>query len=529
MLNNFAESPSFGVDPFVVANIQSSAKKYGIILVVLRNAVPRSIAKKSMIVLTFVSNSLIINDMDSLFSNPESLKSLFEAMSDGLMVIDKDSNILFFDRAAEDMTGYQREEIVWKKCSTLDNKSCSYKKQAGNYKKCMLFENVTMSGTRCHLHGKDGREVHLLKNAVLLKNTPGDFIGAVEVMTDVTSLDMKNLEIKRLKNEFMHEYGFMGLLGTSPSMQRFYELIRNAAESEAPVLISGESGTGKELVTAAIHKLSRRNKGSFIKINCAALNEFLLESALFGHVRGAFTGAIRDRQGRLEIANEGSIFLDESGYMPPSIQVKLLRVVQEKVLDRVGDNRTVSVDVRLIAATNKDLSSLMESGNFREDLFYHVNVIPVNTPKLRERLEDLPILVSHFLERISSANGKGIKRRSPAAMEALKNYPWPGSVRQLINALKSAVSTCKGDTIALSELPDYLLKRGRGLERSVTTKNHRERSHVISVLKKFDDNLTLSARHLGISRFTLGKIIKALHIDRVLQFDSILTLGRRAA
>ncbi|MGO9954345.1 MAG: sigma-54 interaction domain-containing protein [Dissulfurispiraceae bacterium] len=461
--------------------------------------------------LTFVNYSLLINDMDALFSNPDFLKSVIETMSDGLMVIDRDSNILFFNRAAEEITGYRREDVVGKQCSMIDNNECSYNKQIGNYKKCTLFESGTMSGTRCHLRRKDGREVHLLKNAVLLKNDRGDVIGAVEVMTNVTALDMKDLEIERLKSELKQEYGFMGLLGTSSLMQHLYEQIQNGASSEAPVLISGESGTGKELVAEAIHKLSHRNKGPLVKVNCAALNEFLIESELFGHVRGAFTGAIRDRQGRFEIAHRGSLFLDEIGDMPASMQVKLLRVIEEKELEKVGDNRPVLVDVRLITATNRDLSSLMESRNFREDLFYRINVIPIKIPPLRERIEDLPILVSHFLERINLVYRKSIRRLNPAAMAAFEVYQWPGNVRQLINTLEYAAIACKDDIITLSDLPDYLFKRN--CERALPAKKHRERDHIVAALGKFCGNRTLAARHLGISRVTLWKMIKELNIE----------------
>ena len=465
--------------------------------------------------LNFVNFSVIINDMDSLLSNPEFLKSVIETMSDGLMVIDKNSTILLFNRAAEEITGYRREDIIGKQCSMIDDNSCSYKKQVGENKKCTLFESGTMSGTRCHLRGRDGREVHLLKNAVLLRSSLGEVIGAVEVMTNVTSLDMKDLEIEKLKNALKQEYGFMGLLGTSPPMQLLYEQIQNAASSEAPVLISGESGTGKELVAQAIHKLSRRSKGPFIKVNCAALNEFLLESELFGHVRGAFTGAIKDRKGRFEVAQSGSIFLDEIGDMPPSMQVKLLRVIQEKELEKVGDHRTVTVNVRLITATNHDLAQLMDSGSFREDLFYRINVIPIRTPALRERTEDLPVLVSNLLERIGMVNRKRIERLSPAAMEAIESYEWPGNVRQLINALEYAAITCKGDTINPSDLPEYLFKRVPSPRNAMQTKHHRDRDYVIAALGKFSGNRTLAARHLGVSRVTLWKIIKELNIENV--------------
>ena len=227
--------------------------------------------------------------------------------------------------------------------------------------------------------GKEWKTVYLLKNAVVLKDDSGEAICAIEVITDISSLYFKELEIEALRNELQNEHGFMGLIGTSRVMQKLHEQIQNTSMSEAPVVICGESGTGKELVAHAIHKLSRRQKGPFIKVNCAALNESLLESELFGHVKGAFTGAIRDREGRFEAAKNGSIFLDEIGDMSPSMQAKLLRVLQEGEIDRVGDHRPVHVNVRLISATNKDLCNLVDSGQLREDFFYRINVIPIYT------------------------------------------------------------------------------------------------------------------------------------------------------
>ncbi len=466
--------------------------------------------------LIFVNLVSLVNNMETLLTNPDFLKSVLETMSDGLMVIDKDSTIRFFNRAAEEITGYRRKDVIGQKCAMIDGNVCSYLRESGNKRRCTLFEKGSMTGARCHLRARDGREIHLLKNAVLLKNSAGEVIGAVEVMTNVTSLDMKDLEIEKLKSELKNEYGFMGLLGTSPPMQKLFEQIQNAAASEAPVLISGESGTGKELIAEAIHKLSRRSKGPCVKVNCAALNEFLLESELFGHVRGAFTGAIKDRRGRFEVANSGSIFLDEIGDMPASMQVKLLRVIQEKELEKVGDHRTVSVNVRLITATNHDLSGLMESGAFREDLFYRINVIPIQTPPLRERSEDLPVLVSHLLERINLVNRKRIENVSPSAMKAFEAYHWPGNVRQLINALEYAAITCKGDTIGLQDLPEYLLSKGRTDNAGpIPLKQHRDKDRIIAVLAKHNGNRSLAARHLGVSRVTLWKMIKELKIDGI--------------
>ncbi|MEK7741544.1 MAG: sigma-54 dependent transcriptional regulator, partial [Nitrospirota bacterium] len=339
---------------------------------------------------------------------------------------------------------------------------------------------------------KNGKTVYLLKNAVVLKDDSGEAICAIEVITDISSLLLKELEIEELRSELQNEYGFMGLIGTSQVMQKLHEQIQNTSVSEAPVVICGESGTGKELVAHAIHKLSRRRKGPFIKVNCAALNESLLESELFGHVKGAFTGAIKDREGRFEAAKNGSIFLDEIGDMSPSMQAKLLRVLQEGEIDRVGDHRPVHVNVRLISATNKDLCNLVDSGQLREDFFYRVNVIPIYTPPLREREEDLPILISHFLKQINLINQRNIQGITPEALGAMKAYRWPGNVRQLISALEYAAITCQNGIIGISNLPESILQTE---EKSDSQgKNYKNRDYIISALSKHNWNKTITAK-----------------------------------
>lgn len=299
----------------------------------------------------------------------------------------------------------------------------------------------------------------------------------------------------------------MGLLGKSPAMQRLYAQIRSAASSEAPVLICGESGSGKNLVANAIHKLSRRKDGPFIAMNCASLNDHLLESELFGHMKGAFTGAVSDRKGRFEAAHDGSIFLDEIGDMPLLMQAKLLRAIEEKVVERVGDHRPIPVNIRLISATNKDLQSLVP-GKFREDLFYRINSIFINVPPLRERIEDIPVIAFHYLKKISIVNNKDIKRISPHAIEEIKNYSWPGNVRQLINALEHSAITCKGDTVEVSDLPDYVFASRKEEGNSSQVRDDREK--IKSALSLHKGNRTLTAKHLGISRVTLWKKLKDL-------------------
>jgi transcriptional regulator with PAS, ATPase and Fis domain len=374
-----------------------------------------------------------------------------------------------------------------------------------------VFEVGHVSKRKCQIRAKDGRIVHLLKNAVVLKDSNGEAIGAVEAMTDVTSLYMKELEVEELRSELQQEYGFMGLLGTSPAMQRLYEQIQNTAMSEAPVMIYGESGTGKELVARAIHKLSKRHNGPFVAVNCSALNEFLLESELFGHVKGAFTGAVRDRQGRFEAARNGSIFLDEIGDMPLSMQAKLLRVLQEWEIERVGDHRSIPVKVRLIAATNKDLRALVEQGRIREDFFYRVNVIPIYVPPLRERKGDIPILTNHFLKRISLVNQTNTLNINSKAMDAMEAYHWPGNVRQLINALEFAAMTCRNETIDVADLPEYIFHRYNRMDNEKES-HYKNRENIASALSRCGWNRTLAAKELGISSVTLWKIMKEFDI-----------------
>lgn len=447
--------------------------------------------------------------MDKFLKDPKFLMGIFETMRDGLMVVDTEGVVLFFNKAAEEITGYRKEEVLGNQCTMLDTDTCVILSESGRQKSCDLFKTGAVCNKRCRIRAMDGRAVYLLKNATVLRDNNNEIIGAVETMTDITSLYMKELELEDLKQELRKEYWFMGLLGKSALMQNLYEQVRNAAGSEAPVLVCGESGTGKNLVASAIHKLSRRKDGPFIAMNCASLSEHLLESELFGHKKGSFTGAISDRTGRFEAAHDGTIFLDEIGDMPLIMQAKLLRVLEEKVVERVGDHNPIPVNVRLISATNKNLYTLIQENIFREDLFYRVNSIFIQIPPLRERVEDIPILAFHYLKKISIVNNKEIKRISPHALEVIQNYSWPGNVRQLINALEHSTITCKSDTIETSDLPDYVFIS----KKTEKTENHIDSVKMRSVLSMYKGNRTLTAKHLGISRVTLWKKLKELGID----------------
>ncbi len=448
--------------------------------------------------------------IEKFCKDPNFLMNVFETMRDGLMIVDKDGNILFFNRAAEEITGYRKEEVSGKQCTILDSDTCVVLTEEGKRKSCSIFKTGVIQNKKCRIRSGDGRAVYLLKNATVLNDENGEMIGAVETMTDITSLYMKEVELEELKLELRKEYWFMGLLGKSAPMQKLFEQIRNAAVSEAPVLICGESGTGKNLVAQAIHALSRRKEGPFVAMNCGALNDYLLESELFGHKKGSFTGAVNDRMGRFEAAHDGSIFLDEIGDMPKMMQVKLLRVLEEKVVERVGDHRPVAVNIRLISATNKDLNALVNSDIFREDLLYRINSILIKVPPLRNRAEDIPVITFHYLKKISHINNKDIRRISPEAMEIIANYGWPGNVRQLINAIEHSAITCKGDTIEVADLPDYIF-----YEKKTTEENGQDvdRQKLQSALALCKGNRTLTAKHLGISRVTLWKRLKEYGIE----------------
>ena len=440
--------------------------------------------------------------------NPKFITNVFENMRDGLMIMDPEGNIIYFNEAAEKITEYSKEEVYGKPCSVLDTDTCVILTESGRQKCCSLFSGGVVHDKRCRIRTKSGKTVYLLKNAVLLKNDNGEVIGAVENITDITSLYMKELELEELKQEMRQYYWFMGLLGNSVPMHKLFDKIRNAATSDASVLICGESGTGKELIANAVHQLSNRKEGPFVKMNCASLNEYLLESELFGHKKGSFTGAISDRKGRFEAADKGSIFLDEIGDMPHAMQVKLLRVLEEKVIERVGEHKPIKIDIRLISATHQDLHELISAGRFRQDLMYRVNSIIIHTPPLRERTEDIPLLVAHFLKKVSITNDKVIKRVSSPALEVLGNYKWPGNVRQLINAIEHAAITCKTDAIDVSDLPDYVFEE----EKIEKNEQSGEKDKIHSALTMFKGNRTLAAKHLGISRVTLWKRIKDYNI-----------------
>ena len=429
-----------------------------------------------------------------------------EIIHDGVMIVDVQGTIVSANQALTQITGYSQAELVGQPCSMLNCSSCEKILDPTGQHWCMLFRSGSVTMRQCTLSRKDGSLVHVMKNASVLHDDNMQTIGAVETLADITELLEKESQIEAFRRELQAENTFQGMVGVSPCMRRTFNLIANIAGSDAPALILGESGTGKELVARAIHRNSARKDRPYVQVNCSALNESILESELFGHVKGAFTGAYQNREGRFEAADGGDIFLDEIGDLPQSTQIKLLRVLEEKVIERVGDNRSIPVDVRVITATNRNLRQLVEEGSFRGDFYYRINVLPIELPPLRERIEDIPLIAEMFFKHLQLKSNKSILGISPEAMQALVSYSWPGNVRELKSAFEYAFVTCMDKRIEPQHLPpDIIMARDRSRSLSATeiSPDERKKQELVQALQQAKGNQSLAGRILGISRVTV--------------------------
>ena len=444
-------------------------------------------------------------------------KTVIDTLRDGLLVVNPKGNIMAANPSAERLTGYASHELVGRSCKVLNCTGCKILEQGEGVKWCELFSLGKIRDKQCQITHKDGHTLDIMKSASVLRDQSGKIIGAVETLTDISELVRQQQEILSLRKSCHLEEGFHGILGRSRLMQRLFELIENVSQTDAPVMIIGPSGTGKELVARAIHDAGTRAGKPFIKVNCAALNENLLESELFGHVKGAYTGADRNRIGRFEAAQNGTIFLDEIGDIQPSTQVKLLRVLEEKQIERVGDHRPVSVNVRIVTATNRNLEELVSLGKFREDLFFRINVFPLYCPSLSDRKEDIPMIVQSFIRRNNEESGKNIFGLAPEALEKLIAYNWPGNVRELRNAVEYAFVLCPGGHIQVEHLPPKIISFDSehtdpvALYESVNA--DRARDQLFRALRRSGGNQSKAASILGVSRVTIWKRLKKYGID----------------
>jgi len=420
--------------------------------------------------------------------------------------VDREMNLLSFNRSLERITGYSAEDVVGKRCSeVLRSDFC----EAGCPLKRSIRTGETLRGVELNLRARDGSVVPIASSTAVLRDEDGRPIGGICSFRDLR-------ELHAVPSTQGNAREFQGMLSKNPKMHEIFDLVETVAESDANVLIEGESGTGKELVARAIHRLSARAGKPFLGVNCASLNENLMESELFGHVRGAFTGAVKDRMGRFEMAEGGTLFLDEVSEIGLHLQAKLLRVLQEREYQRVGETGARKANVRILSATNKRLKELIAGGTFRDDLYYRLNVVSVTPPPLRERKEDIPILVEHFLSR-PRETPEGCKRSfSPLAMQALLEYPWPGNVRELENAVERAKICSRGEVIEESALPAEIRHRGASVPRGNGTFGERagnlEADRIREALVRSGGNRTEAAARLGVSRVTLWRRMKQLGI-----------------
>ncbi len=447
-------------------------------------------------------------------------REIINAINEGIIVVGEDGTILMANSAMASLSGYPMEELVGSPCTVINCDACELILSQDKKHWCRLFEIGSIKGRRCLMMKKDGSYISVIENAAILKDKDGRLIGAVETFYSSEETDYKDQKIEELSNLINEDAGFHGIIGQSSPMLHLFQVIEKAAQSDAPVLITGESGTGKELVANAIHTAGIRNNGPFIKFNCAALNESLLESELFGHVRGAFTGAYRHRKGRFEAAHGGDIFLDEIGDMSLSTQSKLLRVLETKRFERLGDSRTISVDVRIICATNRNLLNQVTKKLFREDLFYRINVIPIHLPPLRDRKEDIILLVKTFIERLRIKSGKDISGITPELMNLFMQYNWPGNVRELKSSLEYAFVIAESGLIGNKHLPVHLFKNTQDLENNyvehvpfLKEENSAEKNALIDALHLTKGNKTKAAKLLGVHRMTIWNRMRKYSIQ----------------
>ena len=448
--------------------------------------------------------------------DPNFARLLLESMADGVFTLDSNGKITSWNPSMARITGYAAAEAIGKSCMFLGFSQCFSMTCPTGIGECGIFKHTAIDAKECFLRHKDGHDVSVVKNARTVREN-GSIKGVVETVTDLTELQKARREAEEASLRLGERHKFQNIIGKSHPMQKVFSALDAVASSEATVLIQGESGTGKELAAGAVHYNSLRRNGPFVGINCSALAESLLESELFGHVKGAFTGAVRDRAGRFEEAHGGTLFLDEIGEISPFIQLKLLRVLQEREIEKVGESRKRKIDIRIIAATNKDLYNLVKNGSFREDLYYRLKVFPIHLPPLRKRREDIPLLISDFIHLQNQKTGKQIAGVSQSAMRILMDYTWPGNVRELENAIEHAFVLCdahgKVDVFDLPvevrqfEYQPAALKAVPATSRAFSGKKL-TRETLLEILGESAWNKAEAARRVGVSRTAIWKYMK---------------------
>ncbi|MGD2098976.1 MAG: sigma 54-interacting transcriptional regulator [Desulfobacterales bacterium] len=430
--------------------------------------------------------------------------TILDSIADGVFTVDLDFQITSFNRAAEEITGFSRNTAIGQACSDVFKADvCSdacILKQALKEQKAIVHRPVYIIRT-------DKKRIPISVNATLLRNKAGHVIGGVETFRDLTS-------VQKLRKALRKQHSFNDIVSKNEKMNKIFSILPRIAESNSTVLIGGQSGTGKELIARAIHNHSPQKDGPFVTVNCGALPDTLCESELFGYKAGAFTDAKRDKLGRFALAQNGSIFLDEIGDISPAVQIRLLRVLENRVYEPLGSTKTIETNARVIAATHRNLGELVKQGTFREDLYFRINVIRLSLPTLAERKSDIPLLIDHFIERFNHIHGRNILGSTQEAIAAMLMYPWPGNVRELENAIEHAFALCQEDLIQMAHLPeDVIPENGSIVVTTGLTLKEVEKQTIEQALKRNSWKRVKTARELGINKNTLRYKIERYGIN----------------
>ena len=447
--------------------------------------------------------------MKQLLKDPTQI--ILDSIADGVFTVDADLRITSFNKAAEKITGVKKEEARGRHCWEVFKASICEKR-------CALKETMKtgqqMVNQSIFIVNLEGDRVPISISTALLKDGNDKVIGGVETFRDLSL-------VEELRKELSGRHSFFDIISKSKEMQRLFGLLEQVSEGDTTILLEGESGTGKELFAKAIHSLSPRKEGPIITINCGSLPDTLLESEIFGYKAGAFTDAKKDKPGRLAIAEGGTVFLDEIGDISPALEVRLLRVLQDKVYEPLGSTKSEKADVRIVTATNKNLEELVKKGTFRHDLYYRINVVKLVLPPLRNRKEDIPLLTDHFIRKYTRLIGKDIQGLSPEVLPVLMSHDYPGNIRELENIIEYATVVCKNSTIGLEHLPDYLHSKLDMVATAGADKNsdkalsldEMEKSLIYEMLRKNHWNRKATAMQMGIHPSTLWRKLKRLNIN----------------
>ncbi len=439
--------------------------------------------------------------MQSILKN---FQIILESIEEGVFTVSQEWRIMSFNRAAEKITGFNRKQAIGKHCSEIFRTNVC---QNGCILRQTIESGKPLNNMPVIIQRADQRHIPISVNTAILRSADNTIIGGVETFRDLTA-------ISELRKAYLNRYSFEDIISKNERMLRNFAILPQIAESDSTVLINGATGTGKEFLARAIHNHSPRKKGPFVAVNCGALPDTLIESELFGYKAGAFTDAKKDKAGRFAMARDGTIFLDEIGDISPAVQIRLLRVLQERVFEPLGATQPVQTNARVIAATHRDLKQLVEKGQFREDLYYRINVIQIYLPPLRERKEDIPLLAEHFINHFNATKGKQILGLAQDAMAALMFHDWPGSIRELENAIEHAFVLCSEAMIRLEHLPatlhppHFTCAVNEGMTLAAI-----EKIAILKALERHQWKKMATARELGIDKNTLRRKLLRFGID----------------